>query len=96
MMPEIERLYDKYKDREDIKVYSVFCRFDGGKYNTGDSIVHSLGYNFPVVSIDYNTNSVLMDEIGVDGFPQIMILDSDNTIVYHGALSLAEKFIDKN
>ncbi len=37
-----------------------------------------------------------MDEIGVDGFPQIMILGSDNTIVYHGALSLAEKFIDKN
>ncbi len=94
MMPEVEALYERFKNREDIEVYSVFCRYEDDQYNSGDSIVRSHGYNFPVVSIDYNANVVLMKELRVEKYPQFIIMDSDNNIVYQGTLTLAEKFLE--
>lgn len=53
-MPEFEKLYERFKDSKDVKIYSVFCRNENDRYNFGDSIVKSLGYSFPVVNIDYS------------------------------------------
>lgn len=95
VMPEIEKLYERFKDNDKVKVYSVFCRTEGDRYNTGDSIVRSRGYDFPVVSIDYEKNDSLMKKMGVVLFPQFIIMDNDNNIVFHGSIPLAEKFLDK-
>lgn len=72
----------------------LICCYEDDRYNSGDSIVRSRGYNFPVVSIDYNENVALMKELGVETYPQFLIMDSDNNIVYRGTLTLAEKFLE--
>ena len=94
MMPEVEELYCRFKNRDDVEVYSVFCRYKDDKYNTGDSIVRNRGYTFPVVSIDCDSNSVLLKEMGVERYPQFIIMDRENNIIYHGTLSLAKKFLN--
>lgn len=94
MMPEFEKLYERFKDSKDVKIYSIFCRNEDDRYNFGDSIVKSLGYSFPVVNIDYSENPALMKELGIESFPQFLIIDRDKNIVYHGNLSLAEKFLE--
>ncbi len=93
-MPEFEKLYERFKDSKDVKIYSIFCRNEDDRYNFGDSIVKSLGYSFPVVNIDYSENPALMKELGIESFPQFLIIDRDKNIVYHGNLSLAEKFLE--
>ena len=96
VMPEIERLHNKYKSNDRIDVYAVFCHFPSMDEMPlkGDSIVRGMGFTFPVLSVDYEGNREALESLDITAFPQYIIMDSTGTVVYHGVLPMAERFLD--
>lgn len=93
--PDVQELYEKYKDHSAVLVYSVFCRMDDRKetIETGVDLLKERGYTFPVLSMEME-NPVLK-EIGVTAFPTVIIFDPDGKLIFRGNLEYAEKYLNK-
>lgn len=91
--PEVQKIYETYKNRPDVEVFSLFCRRRKGETaRTGCDILLERGYSFPVMSIDGDT---AQEKLGITGFPTILIFDPHGTLVFRGNLSQAERHLTK-
>jgi len=94
MFPVVQRLYERWNN-EQVQVYGIFCQNDVRKETpaTGTKLLHEKGYTFPFLSLD--SKDPVLNEMGVIGFPTVLIFDKDRTIVFRGSILLAEKFLEK-
>ena len=94
MFPEVQRVYERYNN-EQVQVYSIFCRDERREETTvmGTEMLHKRGYTFPSLSID--GKDPILTELGVTGFPTVLIFDKDRTMVFRGSILLSEKFLKK-
>ncbi len=94
--PDVQKLYDKYKDHHGIDIFAVHCRAakDNETCDTGDKILSGRGYSFPSLSMDMKDPILL--EAGVDGYPTVLIFTPNNKLVFRGNIDDAGRYIDKN
>lgn len=93
--PTVQRLYDQLKDGSKINLYSVFCRMEARGEQPDDGIkkMTALGYDFPVVSIDIK--DPIVKQLGVNGFPTVLIIDKNSHIIFRGSIDMAIKYLQK-
>ena len=89
-MPEIQALYDEYKDSEKIKVVSLFtCLLKGETISEGYRILNRKGYDFPIYAIE--KDSPILTSCNIMAFPRLLILDKDRTVIFNGSLESAKR-----
>ena len=89
-MPEIQALYDEYKDNSKIKVVSLFaCLLKGETISDGYEIVKDRECNFPVYAIP--KDSPILTRCEIDTYPRILILDKNRTVIFQGNLGFAKR-----
>ncbi|MDR2954700.1 MAG: TlpA family protein disulfide reductase [Prevotella sp.] len=93
--PKVQELYDKYKDSERVALYSIHSRIVDRKENfkTGTNILKEEGYTFPSFSIDID--DPILNQLGVDVYPTVLIFDKDSKLIFRGNIESAEKLIEK-
>lgn len=86
--PIFQKLYDQYKQRNDVFIGSVFVkRKKNETYDTGDSILTKKNYTFPTFATE--PKSAFFQKSGVRVFPTILILNEKRDIIYQGNLDSA-------
>lgn len=89
-MPEIQALYDEYKDSEKIKVVSLFtCLLKGETISEGYRILNRKGYDFPVYAIE--KDNPILTSCNIMAYPRLLILDKDRTVIFNGSLEFAKR-----
>jgi len=94
--PEVQRVYDKWRDNEQIQLYGVFCRYEKNEETpaTGTKILQERGYTFPSLSLDIKTP--MLKELGVNSYPTVLIFNNkDRTLIFRGSIEYAEKLLNK-
>ena len=94
--PEVQRVYDKWLDNEQVQLYAVFCRMEEYEEtpNTGTEILRENGYTFPVLSIDIKHS--ILKEMGVNAYPTVLIFNNkDRTLIFRGDIETAEKYLNE-
>ncbi len=93
--PKVQELYDALSNRPEVKLYSVFCRSSkkGETAKWGVDKLTELGYTFPTVSIDFSAPE--WQEMEINRFPAVLIIDPENTIVFRGSISLAKRYLTR-
>ncbi len=95
-MPAVQNVYDKYKANDQIVVGSMHSYMKEEKnenYLTGSEILKERHYTFPCWAIDIE-NPALKD-LGVDGYPTVLIFDRQSNLIFRGSIENAEKLIEK-
>jgi thiol-disulfide isomerase/thioredoxin len=103
--PKVQKLYERYKNNENIVIYSLHSRMEeimevgsstwgGESYSTGTEILKREGYSFPTLSI-YMNDPVLREEVGVWVFPTVLIFDKESRLIFRGSVDLAERYLRK-
>ena len=99
-MPEMQQLYDDYKQNPEISMYAMHSfmketiRNDPPEnYTTGSEIVEKKGFSFPCLSIDID-NPVLK-ELGVNVYPTVLIFDKQSNLIFRGNIKNAKNRIKK-
>lgn len=93
--PQVQELYEQLKVKPNAELYSVFCRMTnrGETAKMGADILHKRGFSFPAISIDMD--EPVLKEIGVDGFPTVLIIDPEGKIVFRGNIDTAAKYLER-
>jgi len=94
--PEVQRIYDKWRDNEQMRLYGVFCRYEKNEETpaTGTKILQEIGYTFPSLSIDIK--NPILKEFGVNVYPTVLIFNNkDRTLIFRGRIEYAEKLLNK-
>lgn len=93
--PDVQAVYDRHKESPDIKVIGLHCRYD--KHNetltTGTQLIANSGYTFPCLSIDIKDPA--LEELGVDGFPTVLIFDPTGKLIFRGGIDGAGEYLSK-
>ena len=88
-MPEIEELYNKYKDSEDVVILSVAFPQKNGEGNIAyiKSFMKENGYTYPVL---FDTTAKLSSSLGISAFPTTFFFNKKGNIYGYipGAMSL--------
>ncbi|MGN1177755.1 MAG: cytochrome c biogenesis protein CcdA [Candidatus Ornithospirochaeta sp.] len=96
-MGEIEALYNKYKEREDVVILSVAFPNQSGEGNTTyiKSYMKDNGYTYPVL---FDNSGKLLYILGIKAFPTTFLFDKEGNVYgyYPGAMDGAtmEKLIE--
>ena len=97
-LPEIEKLYNNYKDSKDVVVLTATFP---GKSGEGDvssikSFMKSMGYTYPVL---FDTSGKLLYTLGISAFPTTYVFDKKGNLLryFPGATNLEnmEKSIEE-
>jgi len=95
--PELEELYQKYKNNPQIRIYSVHAWFDVEKEDArkGCEIMHTElenKYSFPNLAISFTDS--LFRKLEVKRFPTVLIYDKQGYIIFRGTQEGAKKKIE--
>ena len=100
-MPGIQQLYDNYKQNPEIEIYAMHSfRKEGWRksdpsenYTTGSEILKTRDFSFPCLSIDFD--SPVLKELGVNGYPTVLIFDKQSNLIFRGSIENAKKIVKK-
>ena len=104
-MPEVQKLYDIYKEDERIVVSSMHCYIKDAEklykgenrknenYATGFEILKEYNYTFPCYSI--NMDDPVIKELGISVYPTVLIFDKQSNLIFRGNIENAGKHIKK-
>lgn len=78
-LPEIDELYKKYKDSENVVVLTVVFPLQSGEGNTNSikSFMKSNEYSYPVL---FDTKGKLLSALGISAFPTTFLFDKKGNI----------------
>ena len=78
-LPEIDELYKKYKDSENVVVLTVAFPLQSGEGNTNSikSFMKSNEYSYPVL---FDTKGKLLSALGITAFPTTFLFDKKGNI----------------
>lgn len=93
VLPKVQEVYDRYQSKSGIEIYSVFCCNDkrGETCETGQDILNKRNCSFPILTIDMD--NPILKEIGVVGYPTVIIFDPDGKLIFRGNIEYAEKYL---
>lgn len=92
--PELEKLYQKNKTNNSVKIYAVNIPIDRDSISQAFYQLQQFNYHFPVLK-SLEIDSVIMKDLKLTGFPYTIIIDKNNMIRYRGTLKGAKDAIDK-
>ena len=99
-MPEMQQLYDNYKQDPEISIYAMHSFMKKSMrnvpledYTTGSEILKKKGFNYPCLSIDIE--SPVLKELGVDVYPTVLIFDRQSNLIFRGSIENASNSIKK-
>ena len=90
--PELQRIYNKFKDSTAIKIFAVNLPQTADRPNDAFEFLKQKGYRFPNLVLESKEKSA---EFGVKACPTTILLDKNRRIVFRGSLSDAEKVIEE-
>ena len=89
-LPEIQELYDEYKD-SNIEVVSLFaCYRKGETFNDGYEIMKEKNCDFPLFAVEEKDNPILT-RCEISRYPRVLILDKNRTVIFNGSLEFAKR-----
>ncbi|MDR0713196.1 MAG: TlpA family protein disulfide reductase [Bacteroidales bacterium] len=99
--PELDRLYQKYRHREDIAIYAVNLPF---RRDTKEKILETIdkhvNYSFPVLLAAEDSD--YRSQFKIQGVPHLMIIDGNGQVAFNGTTNFSkrvaystEKMIDR-
>lgn len=95
--PQIQDLFNKYKDHPDFLLFTVHRFSTDAKYkessNTGSEILRNEGYTFPNLSIA--DTSSFFKKYNVRAYPTILVFDKKGNLIFRGNIESASGYIDK-
>lgn len=93
-LPEVQRLYDKYRDRDKIKLFVLFFKLKGESNKEIHQWLSEKGdYSFPVLYGDLKELSPCFKAFK---FPTIIVIDPSGKIVFRGCyLEMVESYLKK-
>lgn len=91
--PDLQELYEKYKDNPDIMISSVFITYRDETYDKGKDILNNRGYTFPMYSL--SGSDTWLEQLGVKFFPTVVIIENGKSIIFKGELSKAKNMLQR-
>ena len=89
--PNIQALYDRYKDDPSVLIFAVDKPLDGDSSRQAFNMIEERGYTFPVL---IPKDSELPEKFGVFAYPRTFII-ANNAIVFDGDSSFAAGKIEQ-
>lgn len=100
MFPYVQKLYDQYKDHDEVEIITIHSRMENNKWNnksetisTGQEILEREGYTMPSYSIDID--NPILKELDINGYPKVLIYNNNRKLVFRGNIEFAKKFLDR-
>lgn len=91
--PQVQELYEKYRLDDRVALYGVFCRRGDETFATGAEIISGRGHAFPGLMMEMSDPA--LKELGVDGYPTVLVFDRERDLVFRGDINLAARFMEK-
>ena len=88
--PEVQELYDKFKENKSVMIASVFITEEDENYADATRLLREGGYTFPVIGCT-DWESPLISTLGIDGVPTVIILNENKEVIFRGSLKFARK-----
>lgn len=92
--PKVQKLYDEFKEKENVMIASVFVAHDDETYSDGTRLLQKDGYTFPVIGCT-DWNSSLISTLGINGVPTVIILNEKKEVIFRGSIEFAQKKFEK-
>lgn len=90
--PKFEKVYQKYKHRDDICFYAVYLPIKDEPHETIKAIIKDyVNYSFPVLLADKDTD--YWTKFKINGVPHLMILDRKGKVVFNGGANYDKKIV---
>ncbi|UCS92930.1 TlpA family protein disulfide reductase [Echinicola marina] len=89
--PDLQKLYDKYKENPQVEIYAVNRPMPKDKPNQLFEAIEEKGYTFPVLK---GTQKV-MDDFDIYVYPTIVVLDQEGNVAFMGKIEGVEDVIQK-
>lgn len=90
--PELQRVYDKYKHNNAVKIYALNLPQATDQANDAFDLLKQQGYSFPNLVLESNKKA---EEFGVKACPTTILLDENRRVIFRGGLSDAEKYMEE-
>ncbi|MCD4771899.1 MAG: TlpA family protein disulfide reductase, partial [Bacteroidales bacterium] len=81
--PELEKLYQKYSDRDDVLIIAVNLQTSYNNPVKNLNKVNPTEYNFPIATPD-NDMEIYQERFGIQAFPKIIVIDKSGEIAFAG------------
>lgn len=82
--PELEKLCQKYSDKEDIMIYSVNINVSRNDLNINMyEKIRNLGYTFPVLVVPLNEKDICLNNFWINAFPHSTIINKKGKIIHN-------------
>lgn len=93
-LPEVQSLYNKYKDNPSVEVCTVYTLYQDDKdAASAQALIEKKGYTFPVYYI--GNNSKILKELNISAFPRTIMLNKKGEIILDNPTSsMIEKEIE--
>lgn len=89
--PQVQRLYDKYKDNSKVTLYAVNDPLESDNKDQLFNLLREKGYTFPLLLACDSTSSYMK----VRAYPAVLVLDTVGNVAYRGRIEIAEKKVEK-
>lgn len=91
--PEVQKVYDKYKQNPIVNFYSVnFFLDDIDKDGDAFRIIKERGYSFPVLIC---RDKALLKRLNITGYPTVLIINRKGELVFRGDIEDAGKKMEE-
>jgi thiol-disulfide isomerase/thioredoxin len=91
--PQVQTLYDTYKENSSVAVISINARLKGESDNIAFETIQREGYSFPVYRLDMD--NPILAELGVVGYPTVILFDKEGNAIFRGNIESVSDHIDK-
>lgn len=89
--PAVQTLYDKYKDNPEFKLFAVDEPIKSDTAGQAINTLRELKYTFPVLVL---SNQELPKTLGINGYPAVIVVDKNQTMVFKGNIEQALPIIN--
>ena len=79
-LPELERLYRRYKNNPDVAFWAVDVQQNGETPQKGSAFFQTSGYTLPLVIDSQNSEESLSKRFAFEGFPALILIDRGGRI----------------
>jgi len=104
-MPKVQKLYDTYREDDRVSIASIHSYMKLGSlekfynekkdedYTTGSKILRERQFTFPCFAID--KENPILKEMGIKGYPTVLIFDRQSRLIFRGSIENAAKRIEQ-
>ena len=93
-MPEVQKLYDKYKKNDNFKLYLCNIPIKTDTAGKAPAMIKKFGFSMPVLMLSLEESNRILEKFKFNGVPTILIIDKNQEVIFKGSAKNAENVLE--